>query len=118
MGALHAGHVSLIRAARNECSYVAVSIFVNPTQFGPNEDLARYTRPFEMDVAVCRREGVDLIFEPEAATIYPVDFRTFVEVRELQETLCGASRPGHFQGVATVVLKLFQIVQPDIAYFG
>jgi pantoate--beta-alanine ligase len=118
MGALHAGHVSLIRAARNECSYVAVSIFVNPTQFGPKEDLSCYPRPFEMDVAVCRREGVDLIFAPEAATMYPADFRTFVEVSELQDTLCGASRPGHFRGVATVVLKLFQIVQPDIAYFG
>lgn len=118
MGALHAGHVSLIRAARKECGYVAVSVFVNPMQFGPNEDLTRYPRPFEQDVAVCRREGIDLIFAPDAATMYPADFRTFVEVRELQDVLCGASRPGHFRGVATVVLKLFNIVQADNAYFG
>jgi pantoate--beta-alanine ligase len=118
MGALHDGHITLIRAARRECGFVAVSIFVNPTQFGPNEDLARYPCPFEKDVEACGREAVDLIFAPFAGTMYPPNFRTFVEVRELQETLCGASRPGHFRGVATVVLKLFQIVQPDIAYFG
>jgi pantoate--beta-alanine ligase len=118
MGALHAGHVSLIRAARRECGFVVVSIFVNPTQFGPNEDFARYPRPFEKDLATCAAEGVDLVFAPDVATLYPQYFRTFVEVRELQDPLCGASRPGHFSGVATVVLKLLNIVQPDVAYFG
>jgi pantoate--beta-alanine ligase len=118
MGALHEGHAGLLRAARQECGYVVVSIFVNPTQFGPNEDYARYPRPFETDLAFCSAEGVDLVFAPDAATIYLPDFHTFVEVPDLQDTLCGASRPGHFRGVATVVLKLFNIVAPDIAYFG
>ena len=118
MGALHGGHVSLIRAARAECGFVVVSIFVNPTQFGPNEDLARYPRPFESDLATSAAEHVDLVFAPDAATMYPPGFRTFVEIRELQDALCGAARPGHFRGVATVVLKLFNIVQPDVAYFG
>ena len=118
MGALHAGHVSLIRAARRECGFVAVSIFVNPTQFGPTEDLARYPRPFDADVAICEREGVDLVFHPTPEIMYPPSFKTFVEVIELQNVLCGASRPGHFRGVATVVLKLFNITQPDVAYFG
>jgi pantoate--beta-alanine ligase len=118
MGALHAGHVSLIRAARADCGFVAVSIFVNPTQFGPNEDLSRYPRPFQQDMQVCAAEGVDLVFHPEPATLYPPGYHTFVDVHELQDALCGASRPGHFRGVATVVLKLFNIIQPDIAYFG
>jgi pantoate--beta-alanine ligase len=118
MGALHAGHVSLIRAARAETGFVVVSIFVNPTQFGPNEDFHRYPRPFEQDVKVCAAEGVDLIFHPEQATLYPEGFHTFVEVGELQDVLCGASRPGHFRGVATVVCKLFNIIHPDVAYFG
>ena len=118
MGALHAGHVSLIQAARAQAGFVAVSIFVNPTQFGPKEDLSRYPRPFANDVQVCSDEGADLIFHPTSEIMYPGDFNTFIEVRELQEVLCGASRPGHFRGVATVVLKLFNIVQPDIAYFG
>jgi pantoate--beta-alanine ligase len=118
MGALHEGHASLIRTARRECGCVVVSIFVNPTQFGPNEDFSRYPRPFEHDLEVCRNEGVDVVFAPESATIYPPHFRTFVEVRELEDPLCGASRPGHFRGVATVVLKLFNIVLPDVAYFG
>ena len=118
MGALHEGHVSLIRAARAECRFVVVSIFVNPTQFGPNEDFTRYPRPFEKDLATCAAEGADLVFAPDVATMYPPDFRTSVEVRELQDTLCGASRPGHFRGVATVVLKLFHVVQADAAYFG
>jgi pantoate--beta-alanine ligase len=118
MGALHAGHISLIRAARAETGFVVVSIFVNPTQFGPNEDFHRYPRPFEQDVQVCAAEGVDLIFHPEPATLYPAGFHTFVEVGELQDVLCGASRPGHFRGVATVVCKLFNIVEPDFAYFG
>ena len=118
MGALHAGHASLIQAARRECDYVAVSIFVNPTQFGPHEDLSRYPRPFEADVALCDREGVDLIFHPTPEVMYPPGFKTFVEVTALQDPLCGASRPGHFRGVATVVLKLFHIVPAHVAYFG
>lgn len=118
MGALHAGHVSLIRAARAECGFVAVSIFVNPTQFGPSEDLAHYPRPFERDVQICAAENVDLIFHPTPQVMYPQAFQTYVEVHDLQKGLCGASRPGHFRGVATVVLKLFNIVQPDTAYFG
>ena len=118
MGALHAGHASLIRAARAETGFVVVSIFVNPTQFGPNEDFNRYPRPLEQDLEACGREGVDLAFVPAAAAVYPPGFRTFVEVHGFQDVLCGASRPGHFRGVATVVLKLFNIVQPDVAYFG
>ena len=118
MGALHAGHASLIRAARVETGFVVVSVFVNPTQFGPKEDYSRYPRPFARDAEICGREGVDLIFHPEASTIYPPQFQTQVEVTELQKGLCGASRPGHFRGVATVVLKLLNIVQPDSAYFG
>jgi pantoate--beta-alanine ligase len=118
MGALHAGHASLIRAARAETGLVVVSIFVNPTQFGPAEDLSRYPRPLAEDLHVCAGEGVDLVFHPEEAVLYPPGFRTFVEVHALQEILCGKSRPGHFRGVATIVLKLFNIVQPDVAYFG
>jgi pantoate--beta-alanine ligase len=118
MGSLHEGHVSLIRAARADTGFVVVSIFVNPTQFGPHEDLASYPRPLAQDLAVCAREQVDLVFHPEAQVMYPPGFQTFVEVHELQDVLCGPSRPGHFRGVATVVLKLFNIVQPDIAYFG
>lgn len=118
MGALHAGHASLFRRARAEHGCVVASIFVNPTQFGPNEDFHRYPRPFEDDVALCAAEGVDLIFRPEPAVLYPPGYQTFVEVTELGRGLCGASRPTHFRGVATVVLKLFNIVQPDVAYFG
>jgi pantoate--beta-alanine ligase len=118
MGALHAGHASLMRAARAETGFVVVSIFVNPTQFGPNEDLQRYPRPLQQDLQVCAQERVDLVFHPEVAVLYPPGFRTFVEVTELQDLLCGKARPGHFRGVATVVLKLFHIVQPDVAYFG
>jgi pantoate--beta-alanine ligase len=118
MGALHEGHTSLIRLARQECGYVVVSVFVNPTQFGPNEDLARYPRTLPEDTAVCEREGTDLVFAPEQSEIYPEGFRTFVEVHGLQDVLEGVSRPGHFRGVATVVLKLFNIVRPDRAYFG
>jgi pantoate--beta-alanine ligase len=118
MGALHEGHASLIRAARAETGFVVVSIFVNPAQFGPHEDLTRYPRPLLKDLELCGREGVDLAFVPEVAVMYPPGFRTYVEVHELQDVLEGASRPGHFRGVATVVLKLFNIVQPDIAYFG
>jgi pantoate--beta-alanine ligase len=118
MGALHAGHAALIRAARTECDYTVVSIFVNPTQFGPNEDYARYPRTLEADRELCAAVGTDLIFAPSPEEMYPPDARTFVEVTEVEDVLCGASRPGHFRGVATVVLKLFNIVQPDIAYFG
>lgn len=118
MGALHEGHAGLMRAARQEAGYVVVSIFVNPLQFGPQEDFGRYPRSWEADLAVCRREGVDLIFAPEMAEVYPAGFRTFVEVPGLQDVLEGTSRPGHFRGVATVVLKLLLMVQPDRAYFG
>jgi pantoate--beta-alanine ligase len=118
MGALHAGHLSLIEAARAETGFVVVSIFVNPTQFGPNEDLARYPRPLERDLELCGEARVDLVFHPRPEVMYPPDFRTFVEITGLQDVLCGASRPGHFRGVATVVLKLFNLVQPDRAYFG
>ncbi len=118
MGALHEGHASLCRAARAETGKVVVSIFVNPTQFGPTEDFGRYPRAFDADLVVCAAEGVDIVFAPEASEIYPLGFRTFVEVEGLQDGLCGAARPGHFRGVATVVLKLFNIVRPDIAYFG
>ncbi len=118
MGALHAGHAALIRAARQECGYVVVSIFVNPTQFGPHEDYARYPRTLEADQQLCGEEGTDLIFAPSVEEMYPPPYRTYVEVTELDQVLCGASRPSHFRGVCTVVLKLFQIVQPDVAYFG
>src|SRR5262245_2151038 len=118
MGALHDGHVSLIRAARAETGFVVVSIFVNPTQFGPSEDLSRYPRQLEQDLEICGQESVDLVFAPDDAQVYPPGFRTFVDVQGLQDVLCGASRPGHFRGVATVVLKLFNMVQPDVAYFG
>jgi pantoate--beta-alanine ligase len=118
MGALHPGHAALIDVARRENDFVVVSIFVNPTQFGPHEDFHRYPRPFEKDVAVCEAHGVDLIFHPSLEVVYPPGYRTYVEVTALQDVLCGASRPGHFRGVATVVLKLFNLVQPDRAYFG
>jgi pantoate--beta-alanine ligase len=118
MGALHEGHRSLIAAARARNDFVVVSIFVNPTQFGPNEDLARYPRPFDDDVRICAAAGVDLIFHPSPETMYPPGFRTWVEVTGIQDVLEGAFRPGHFRGVATVVLKLFNQVGPDRAYFG
>jgi pantoate--beta-alanine ligase len=118
MGALHEGHASLIRQARAATGYVVVTIFVNPTQFGPHEDLTRYPRPLETDLATCAACGADLAFVPSVETIYPPGFRTFVEVTGLQDVLEGASRPGHFRGVATVVLKLFNMVQPDVAWFG
>jgi pantoate--beta-alanine ligase len=118
MGALHTGHVSLIRAAHEETGWVAVSIFVNPTQFCPGEDFKRYPRSWEADLAICDRERVDLVFAPGPEVMYAPGFTTFVEVHGLQDVLCGASRPGHFRGVATVVLKLLNIVQPDVAFFG
>ena len=118
MGALHVGHVSLIEKARAECGFVVVSIFVNPTQFGPNEDFNRYPRPRETDLQICGDAGADLVFYPTVETIYPAGHRTFVEVAGLSDILEGAIRPGHFRGVATVVTKLFNIVQADRAYFG
>ena len=118
MGALHEGHISLIRRAKQDCSRVYASIFLNPTQFGPNEDLSKYPRTFETDVEKLTASGVDVLFAPEAKEIYPAAFRTYVNVDGLSEKLEGKSRPGHFRGVATVVLKLFEIVQPHFALFG
>ena len=117
MGYLHEGHGSLIAAARKENARVAVSIFVNPTQFGPNEDLARYPRDFGRDSALCEKMGADLIFHPEPEDMYQ-GAQAFVDIGLLASTLDGAARPGHFRGVCTVVSKLFNIVQPDRAYFG
>lgn len=118
MGNLHEGHLRLIDAARRECSFVAVSIFVNPTQFGPNEDFANYPRTPEADLAGCQARGAGLVFCPQPAEMYRPGARTEVRAGELGEVLCGASRPGHFAGVATVVAKLLNIVQPDAAFFG
>ena len=118
MGALHEGHASLIRAARQQCEAVAVSIFVNPTQFGPNEDFSRYPRTFEADCKLAETEGADVIFAPNVEEIYPQGAATFVEVEGLSNRLDGASRPGHFRGVTTVVSKLFLAAEPDRAYFG
>jgi len=118
MGALHEGHRSLIRAARAACDVVVVSIFVNPTQFGPNEDYAAYPRPLEDDLAACRAEGVDAAFCPPVEEMYSPQAATTVSVARLTEGLCGAHRPDHFTGVTTVVTKLFNIVQPNVAYFG
>ena len=118
MGALHRGHLSLIERARRECSPVIASIFVNPKQFGPNEDFSKYPRTFESDSEKLQRAGVDLLFAPEPAEIYPDGFATYVDVDGLSERLEGRSRPGHFRGVTTVVMKLLQIVQPNFAYFG
>ncbi len=118
MGALHEGHVSLMRTAREECDRVIVSIFVNPLQFGPHEDFAAYPRPFDRDKTVCEDAGVDLLYDGAAADFYPPGFRTEVRVRELTETLCGRTRPGHFEGVCTVVAKLLLRTLPHRAYFG
>src|SRR5664279_3861553 len=118
MGALHAGHASLIRAARNACGLVVTSIFVNPTQFGPNEDFARYPRTFDADCALAEAEGCDLVFAPSVDEVYPSGATTFVDVEGLSERLDGASRPGHFRGVATVVAKLLVAAEPDLAFFG
>jgi len=118
MGALHAGHASLIRAARNQCGLVVVSIFVNPTQFGPSEDYARYPRTFEADCALAKAEGAGLIFAPSVEELYPAGAATFVEVEGLSHRLDGASRPGHFRGVATVVSKLLIATEADLAFFG
>jgi len=118
MGALHEGHLSLVRAARAQNDHVFASVFVNPTQFGPNEDFAAYPRDPERDLALLRPEGVDFVFLPSVEEIYPEGSETFVDVGSVAEPLEGAIRPGHFRGVATVVLKLFNVVQPTRAYFG
>jgi pantoate--beta-alanine ligase len=118
MGALHAGHLSLVQQAREECVFVIASIFVNPTQFGPAEDFRSYPRSEEADVALCSRAGVDCVFCPAAGEMYSADALTEVRVSGISDDLCGAHRPGHFTGVALVVAKLFNIVQPDRAYFG
>jgi len=118
MGALHEGHLSLVRAAKAACDAVAVSVFVNPTQFGPAEDLAKYPRPFDRDRGLLENEGVDLIFAPSTEEMYPRGEVTWVVVEQLSDKLDGRSRPGHFRGVTTVVSKLFHIIEPDVAFFG
>jgi pantoate--beta-alanine ligase len=118
MGALHAGHLSLVRAAKAHCDAVVATIFVNPTQFAPGEDFAMYPRTFEADCAALEAEGVDVLFAPEAAEMYPAGASTVIEVEGISDRLDGVSRPGHFRGVATVVAKLFNIVQPNHAFFG
>lgn len=118
MGYLHEGHASLIRQSTARCGSTVVSVFVNPTQFAPSEDLARYPQDLERDQNLCLNLGVDVLFLPEVSEVYPTGFCTFVEPGPLGEVLCGTSRPGHFRGVATVVAKLFNMVQPDLAFFG
>jgi pantoate--beta-alanine ligase len=118
MGALHVGHVSLIEAAVQQTDFVVVSIFVNPTQFCPGEDLDKYPRPFEADLEICRQQGVDVVFAPTPEEMYASESLTWVTVEKLTEPLCGRFRPGHFRGVTTVCAKLFNIVQPDVAFFG
>ena len=118
MGALHEGHLSLVRAAKAKCDVVAVSIFVNPLQFGPSEDLAKYPRTFERDRDLLEKASVDILFAPAPEEMYPAGAVTYVTVEGLSEKLCGRSRPGHFRGVTTVVAKLFHIVEPDLAFFG
>jgi len=118
MGALHIGHISLIKAAVQKCEFVVVSIFVNPTQFGPGEDFEKYPRPLEADLEICRKTGVDVVFAPEQEEMYGSENLTWVSVEKLTEPLCGQFRPGHFRGVATICAKLFNVVGPDIAFFG
>ncbi len=118
MGALHAGHLSLIQAAKRDCTHVVASIFVNPLQFGPNEDFSRYPRTFEADCAALTAAGVDALFAPSAETLTPAGATTFIEVAGISDRLDGAHRTGHFRGVATIVAKFFHIVAPDRAYFG
>ncbi|MGI6492706.1 MAG: pantoate--beta-alanine ligase [Peptococcaceae bacterium] len=118
MGYLHEGHLELMRRAKSQCDLVIASIFVNPTQFGPNEDFAQYPRDLERDAAMAEEAGVAAIFNPPVEEMYPPNFCTYVDVEQLTNKLCGLSRPGHFRGVATVVTKLFNIIRPDYAYFG
>ncbi|RLD17279.1 MAG: pantoate--beta-alanine ligase [Caldiserica bacterium] len=118
MGFLHEGHLSLVERCRKDCDILVVSIFVNPTQFGPREDYKSYPRDLKRDIKLCKKYNVDIIFYPDVKDMYPEGFETYVELEKLPNHLCGLSRPGHFRGVATVVTKLFNIVQPDVAYFG
>lgn len=118
MGYLHDGHMSLVRASKMENDFTVMSIFVNPTQFGPNEDYDKYPRDMNRDVRLAEEAGVDIVFAPTVQEMYPDGYKTYVNVEGLTETLCGKSRPGHFRGVTTVVCKLFNIIQPDKAYFG
>lgn len=118
MGALHSGHLKLVQECRVDCEFAVVSLFVNPLQFGAGEDFTRYPRPFEADRRLCEAANVDVLFVPEASEFYSGDHATYVEVEGFDQYLCGASRPGHFRGVCTVVLKLFNLVQPQRAYFG
>jgi pantoate--beta-alanine ligase len=118
MGALHEGHLSLVRAAKARCEAVAATLFVNPLQFGPGEDLAKYPRDFDRDCELLEAEGSDLLFVPTVEEMYPAGAVTYVTVEKLSDKLCGRSRPGHFRGVTTVVSKLFNIVEPDVAFFG
>jgi len=118
MGALHDGHISLVRAAKAACNAVVVTLFVNPTQFGPNEDFSKYPRTFENDCRLLEAENVDLLFAPEPAEMYPPGATTWVEVQGIQDRLDGQSRPGHFRGVSTIVAKLFNVIAPDKAFFG
>src|SRR5262245_56432894 len=118
MGALHDGHLSLVRAARQQCPFVVASVFVNPTQFGPHEDFKTYPRNLERDRQMLEAEGVSLLFAPDVEEMYPGGANTFVSVEGMTDKLCGRSRPGHFRGVSTVVSKLFNIVEPDAAFFG
>jgi pantoate--beta-alanine ligase len=118
MGALHIGHISLIKKAKQQTDFVVVSIFVNPTQFGPSEDFKKYPRPIKSDLAICRKAGVDVVFAPSAQEMYPDENLTWVNVEKLTKPLCGKLRLGHFRGVATVCAKLFNIVAPDVAFFG
>jgi pantoate--beta-alanine ligase len=118
MGALHAGHARLIETARRECDYVVVTIFVNPLQFGPNEDFSRYPRAMSSDLSICESNGAELVFAPSVGEMYPEEPMTSIELTKVTDELCGRFRPGHFRGVATVVLKLLNIVNPDRAFFG
>jgi len=118
MGSLHEGHLTLMRQAKKSCDVVVVSIFVNPTQFGPNEDYAKYPRDLTGDSAQAGKAGVEVIFHPQAQEMYPNGYNSFIEIGGITQKLCGLSRPGHFRGVATVVAKLFNIIQPDKAFFG
>ncbi len=118
MGYLHKGHLSLVHIARRKSEFLVVSIFVNPTQFEPEEDLREYPRDLKKDLKLLKKEGADLVFYPSVKQIYPSDYKTYVQVKDLSKLLCGVSRPHHFQGVTTVVLKLFNIIEPDIAVFG
>lgn len=118
MGFLHQGHLSLVRESLRQADQTVVSIFVNPTQFGPAEDYQQYPRDLERDARILEKEGVNFIFAPGVREMYPEGYKTYVQVEKLQDRLCGRSRPGHFRGVCTVVLKLFNIVKPDLAFFG